>query len=205
MAQHYQGDDLLEQGVMAEFDGKSNPDLFKTALRRFEETSKSMAHLDDLMGELIAIDQKEQLVTEFDMPLRKILKESPPPERVGLEGKRYANVAQRTKSGPPPRALDLAAVMKTQRDDLRTLRRQMDETIEAFRSVLPYAEKGEFAAMMLSGRHGFADKIQQSVDLMGIYGRYYTSTCMATIAATMQAYPAGLEWLKDGERGKDGT
>jgi hypothetical protein len=81
----------------------------------------------------------------------------------------------------------------------------MDETIEAFRSVLPYAEKGEFAAMMLSGRHGFADKIQQSVDLMGIYGRYYTSTCMATIAATMQAYPAGLEWLKDGERGKDGT
>jgi hypothetical protein len=53
--------------------------------------------------------------------------------------------------------------------------------------------------MMLSGRQGFADKIQQSVQLLGVFNRFYTTGCMASIAATMQVYPKGLQWLPHGE------
>lgn len=186
---------------MAEFDGKPNPKLFKDALVRFEESSEAMARLQHLYDQLISIHKKAALVKEFDLPLRQILKDSPPMERVSMEDLRYSNVAKGVRH-PMVRPLppDLLAIMEDQRSNLRVLKRQLDVTIEAFREVIPYAEKGEFASMMLSGRRGFADKIQQSVNLLGVFGRYYTSSCMTTIAATMQAYPAGLKWLKDNER-----
>lgn len=200
MALHYQGDDLLEQGVMAEFDGKPDPKLFVAALKRFEETQQQMTVLDKKLGELITIHKQGKATPEFEVALRKILVQSRGPERVSLMWLRYSNVARQGIAPPPTDVVDLLTTMEAQRADLAVLRRQLADTIQAFQAVIPYAEKGEFATMMLSGRHGFAEKIQQSVDLLGVYGRFYTSKCMATIAATMQAYPAGLSWLKDPER-----
>jgi hypothetical protein len=31
--------------------------------------------------------------------------------------------------------------------------------------------------------------------MMSAYERFYIRACMATIAATMQSYPAGFDWL----------
>jgi hypothetical protein len=197
MAAHYQGDDLLERGVLAELESKPNPDLFRQALAQFEECSRQMAVLDGKLVELIAIHQRGVPDRLFDATTRKILREQTAVERVSLTGSRYSNVARgrRIRSAPQPR--DLLEVMQMQRSDLSLLKKQLDGMIEAFRAVIPLADQHEFAALILSGRHGFADKIQQSVRLIGVYGQFYVRSCSATIDATMQIYPSGLKWLKD--------
>jgi hypothetical protein len=68
--------------------------------------------------------------------------------------------------------------------------------MDAFREVLPVAEKGGFAAMVLSGRAPLPEKIMHSANLMMVYVQFYNRACQATIAADMQVYPKGLEWLK---------
>jgi len=196
MATHYEADDLLEQGVMAELDGHPKPELFHKALEKFEETSSEMKRLDADLGELIAIHKKGKPVAAFEQSLTRVLAQAKGLERVGASG-RYANVGG--GGGPPAQrpVANLLDIMEAQRSDLHVLQKQMDETIATFRSVIPLAEKGRFVPMMLSGRAGFSSKIQQAVSLIGQYGRFYTSSCMATIEATMQAYPAGFAWLPD--------
>lgn len=197
LSAHYEGDSLLEQGVMAELDGKPNPELFSKALSKFEESLDAMNDLDGKLVNLIALSKQSPQNATFQQALGKILVEWKAPERVTLSHARYANVGTSAHAEHWNNPKNLLEIMEAQRKDLDILRTQMKQTIEAFRSVIPLAEKHEFAAMMLSGREGFADKVQQSVDLVGRYGRFYTSSCMTTIAATMQAYPAGLEWIKD--------
>lgn len=110
----------------------------------------------------------------------------------GSHGLRYSNV-------PSPRERrrirNLLEIMEAQRSDLGVLREQLKDTIEAFRAVLPLADKHEFSALMLSGRLGFANKILQQVNLINVFSKFYTRTCLTTIDATMQTYPAGLEWV----------
>ena len=182
---------------MAELDGKPKPELFAQALSKFEESSAAMDDLNVKLGDLIALYKKSKESPDFEHALAKILAEWKPPQRVTLHGVRFANIGGRYSREKQRTPRTLLELMEHQRSDLGMLRAQMKETIEAFRSVIPLAEKHEFAAMMLSGREGFADKIQQSVDLVGLFDRYYTSGCMTTIAATMQVYPSGLEWIKD--------
>jgi len=159
-----------------------------------------MGILDQRLTELRRIHARGVQDKGFADALARILGEAPPIERVQLGGRRYANVAREGQpaASRPPR--DLAEIMEFQQEDLRILKRQLDETIQAFRAVLPFADRHEFAALILSGRQGFSDKIQQSVDLIGTFTRFYTRSCMPTIDATMQIYPAGLGWLRDRQR-----
>jgi hypothetical protein len=186
--------------VLAELEGKPNPKLFREALAQFTLASQQMGELDRLMGELIEIHHQGKPDPTFAEALGKILADARGFERVSLAGRRYANVAQDTTAAPPRNPRDLAEIMAMQQADLRVLKKQLDGTIGAFRAVIPLADRHEFAALILSGRQGFGDKIQQSVDLLGTFGRFYTRSCMTTIDATMQAYPAGLTWLRDSQR-----
>jgi hypothetical protein len=196
---HYRADNLLEQGILAELRGRPQPVLFRQALQEFLRTSAHLQSVDQKMGELIAIHQRGKLNPTFNASLVRILREAPTFERVDLSGRRYSNVAGKTATNlKNPKTL--LEIMESQRVGVRAVKKQLDETIQAFRAVIPLAERHEFAALILSGRHGFADKIQQSVDLMGVLTQYYVRSCMTTIDATMQAYPAGLEWLKDTQR-----
>lgn len=181
---------------MAEFDGRPNADHFARALKRFEDTSVWLEILEQRQEELIKIHRGGRLDGPFNEALAGVLADARPVERVSLRGVRFANVGRDSVENVRAMPSNLEAIMQAQLEDIRLLRQQLHETIESFRNVLPYAERGEFAVMMLSGRHGFADKIQQSVDLLGTFTRFYTRSCMTTIAATMQAYPKGLEWLK---------
>jgi hypothetical protein len=193
---HYEADDLLERGVMAELDGKPEPEHFKTALQRFEESLEAMNALDKSMEELVAIHRRGKSLKVFDVAVSKILRQMDPVERVSLRGLRYSNLPAR-KEDKKRNPRNLLEIMQAQRADLAVLREQLGVTIEAFRAVLPLAEQHEFSAMMLSGRAGFADKILQQVNLINVFSKFYTRTCLTTIDATMQVYPKGLEWLKD--------
>lgn len=195
MGKHYAADDLLEQGVMAELDGKPNPQLFRDAFKLFEETAREMDAMQTKLDDLIAIHKKGESVKVFDESLSKIFADMDPVERVSLQAGRFSNVSRAQKAPTTKQPTNLLEVMEAQRADLMILRKQLTETIDTFRAVIPLAEKKQFVPMMLSGRAGFSSKVQQSVNLLGIYSRSYSRGCMATIEATMQAYPAGLEWL----------
>jgi len=179
---------------MAELDGKPDPDHFKAAFKRFEESLEAMDLLDKKMTELIEIHKRGKSLKVYDLALAKILGQMGSVERVSLTGLRYSNVSSERDKRRPRNLLE---IMEAQRADLAILRDQLKGTIEAFRAVLPLAEKHEFSAMMLSGRLGFANKILQQVNMINVFSKFYTRTCLTTIDATMQTYPAGLEWIKD--------
>ena len=199
LASHYQGDELLERGVLAELKGSPQPGLFKEALRLFEQTATEMARLEKAYGELLALHQQAALDPAFETAVARILKDAGPFERPGLEGSRYSMVARGTPERPPSGSgfRTLIEIVAAQQADLGLVRRQMEETIKAFRDVIPLAEKGQFAPLILSGRWAFADKILQSINLIQVYSRFFTRSCLVTIDATMQIYPAGLAWLKE--------
>lgn len=195
---HYAGDDLLEQGVMAELDGHPNPALFRQALRMFEDVLIESKNVDTRLSELEALHKKNiggQDAT-FAKSLEKIIKTTTF-ERAGLTGLRYSGAGGAPATKPSVVPVDLTTIMAAQREDLGVFTKQLEETIDALRGAIPAAEKGEFAALMLSGRSGFADRILQSVNLLGVFSRFYTRSCLTTIDATMQSYPSGLRWLKD--------
>ena len=196
---HYAADGLLEQGVLAELKGHPDPTKFRDALGKFEKAAKIMAELEQQMTALEKVHEGSKLDPAFEKALSKILAEHPGLERVTRHQRRYSNIAGKGApgAGNKPTAFgdDLGAIMRAHREDLSVLRKQLDETITDFRSVMAVAEKGEFSALMLSGRAGFADKIQESVDLTETFAHFYTRSCMTTIAATMHAYPSSLRWL----------
>ena len=196
---HYAGDDLLEQGVMAELDGHPNPALFRQALRAFEDVLLEAKNVDARLSELEAFHKKniDRQDPAFAKSLEKIVRATTSFERTGLTGLRYSGSGGAPAAKPSIVPLDLTTIMEAQREDLGIFTKQLEETIESLRGAIPAAERGEFAALMLSGRSGFADRILQSVNLLGVFSRFYTRSCLTTIDATMQSYPSGLRWLKD--------
>jgi len=194
---HYRGDDLLEKGVIAELRGRPQAATFRQALAQFQIAAREMAMLDKGLAALEDVHKRGKEDAAFAEALARILADAPALERVSLSGRRYSNVAKQTAAAPGPKPKSLADIMAQQREDLAIVRKQMEETIVAYKAVLPLADKGEFAALILSGRQAFSDKIQQSVDLIGTFSRSYTRGCAATIDATMQIYPKGLGWLRD--------
>jgi hypothetical protein len=202
VAAHYRGDDRLERGVLAELQGKPDPRQFRRALEEFQTTARHLATLDKELAALQEIHKQGKEDPAFAEALTRILRDAPALERVSLSGRRYSNVARDAVKDARPKARSLAELMSQQREDLGIVRKQLDETIVAFRQVLPLADRGEFAALILSGRQGFSDKIQQSVDMIGTFSRSYTRGCSATIDATMQIYPKGLGWLRRSQASK---
>lgn len=192
---HYEADDLMEHGTLAELDRRPNPQLFRDALREYEMASAGLLELRGQLDQLIAIHRGGKPVKLFETTLGRLLQELGPLPAVSIRGQRHSNVAgaEPTQGGKPPRTF--LEVLQAQRDAVEVVRRQLDDTIEALRGVIPLADKGEFTSIVLSGRSGFGDKVQESVDLLGRLTVLHTSTCSATIAATGHVYPVGFEWL----------
>lgn len=195
MATYYNANSYLERAIVSELNGQPNPAMFRAALRSFESMRDQLSILDQKFDELIKIDGSGQQVKTFEDALEKILKEAPPFERLSTRGVRYANIGGGKKQ-PAPQLRSSSDILRAQREDLQTLRKALDEAIAAFREALPLAEKGEFVTVMLSGRNAFGDKMPKFADMVSAYDRFNVRTCMATIDATMQVYPAGFEWLK---------
>jgi hypothetical protein len=195
IATYYKGNSYLEEGIVAELEGKKNPLLFRAALASYESSALQMEVLDQKLGELIAIDKSGEQVKAFVDALNKILSQARPFERLAVTGVRYAN-AGGLKEESKPTLHTSTDILVAQRDDLKILQRALAEAIAGLRDALPLAEKGQFVPVMLSGRNAFADKMPKFTDMISAYERFNIRSCMATIDATMQIYPSGLEWLQ---------
>lgn len=189
----------LEKGVLAEFERS----IRGTALKpyHYQETFHALnalkLKLDVLqikLTELRAIAAEGETTPEFENALNKILSGSTNIARLATTGVRYADVGGKKAQHAP--IVGIAGIIDAQLTDLKVLRGTLDQVVDGLRDALPLTERGEFAKVMLSGRNAFGDKMPQFTDMISAYDRLYVQTCMATIAATMQVYPKGFEWLK---------
>src|SRR5206468_3310285 len=110
---------------------------------------------------------------------------------VSLVNSRFANVSQGNdivvNLGSVGNSFD--EMLANMQADLLILEKEYDETIEAFRAILPAARKGGFAAIVLSGRAPLPEKIMHSIDQTMVYVHFVDRACQASIAADMQVYP----------------
>lgn len=193
----------LEAGVVAEFQSKLDPkqelqpQAFGEALSGLKELHHAMQAYDEGVAALQALDAACDQRTVTDQALARILEEGRPLPRLGRAGVRYADAGGlgTVKATPVRGQTEILAALRA---DLAILRQSLEEVIVELRDSMPLVEKGEFAAVMLSGRHGFGDKMPQFTEMFSAYQRFYVRTVMATIAATMQTFPAGYDWLTEG-------
>lgn len=188
---------LLEMGVLADIQREPSAQILENALAKLKESRKQMDKLYAKIDELRKIEKNNKALPEHNAALDRILKNHPPIERVSLTNSRFANVSQArgvaVNYGPIGSSFDeMLANIQT---DLTILQKEHDQAIEAFEAVLPAAKDGGFAAIVLSGRAPLPEKIMHSVDQMMVFVQSVDRACMATIAADMQVYPKGLEWL----------
>jgi hypothetical protein len=190
----------LEEGVLAEFkyhtgEGKElKPELYRETLFQLQKLDRQFAVLK---SRLIAMDkfvQTMDIAEGFESTLTKILAESTEVRRLSQSSMRYSDVGGKAAKEPDPMN-GIRGIIKAQVEDLDILDTVLADVIVGLRDAMPLAEKGEFAAVMLSGRNMFGDRNPQFTNLFSAYERLYVTSCMATIAATMQVYPTGFEWL----------
>lgn len=190
----------LEEGVLAEFESKINkdnkvrPDLLRQTMTGLESVRAGMTELDQKLSDLESFVSSREVTPVFDSAVAKLIKEERPFERLSDTGVRYAEVSGGLASNS--NISGILDIIKAQRQDLAVLAAKLDEVLEGLRDAIPLAEKGDFARVMLSGRNSFGDKMPQFTDMISAYERLYVRTCMTTIAATMQVYPKGFEWLR---------
>ncbi|MCA1621471.1 MAG: hypothetical protein LC795_19790 [Acidobacteria bacterium] len=195
IATYYKGNSYLEAAILAELNGSPNPELFRAALGSYESSADQMVILEQKLAELIEIDRSGKKIKVYEDALGKILRETPAFERLSMQGVRYSNVGGVKRPEAIP-LRNLTEILVAQRDDLKILRGAFREAIESLREAIPIAEKGQFVPVMLSGRNAFGDKMPKFTDMISAYERFNIRSCMATIDATMQVYPAGFEWLR---------
>lgn len=198
----------LEKGVLAEFENRAGMD---TALRPelFRETLFHLNKLNEqfliLRSRLVAMEKfvgQMEIADGFDETLTKILAEDTSIIRLSQVAARYSDVgggeaAYRKKATNPKSIVGIRGIIHAQMEDLDILIKVLRDVKKGLRDAIPLAEKGEFAKVMLSGRNMFGDRNPQFTDLFNAYERLYVQSCMATIAATMQVYPNGFEWLEE--------
>ncbi len=188
----------LEKGVLAEFERAINgaplkPYHYRETLHALTALQVKLEVLHIALGQLRELSADGTTTPEFDAALSKLLAEGPRVNRLSTAGVRYADSAGREQPTMP--IVGITGVIDAQITDLRILRSVLDQVVVGLRDALPLADRGEFARVMLSGRNAFGDKMPQLTDMVSAYDRLYVQTCMATIAATMQVYPKGFEWL----------
>lgn len=184
-------------GVLADIKSEPAGELLQNALTSLKQSRKIMDELYAKFGDMRKIEQNNKALPEHTAALGRILKAFPPIERVSLVNSRFANVSQASgvviNYGPVGNTFD--EMLANMQSDLLVLEKEYDQTIEAFEAVLPAASKGGFAAIVLSGRAPLPEKIMHSIDQTFVYVRSVDVACQASIAADMQVYPKGLEWL----------
>jgi hypothetical protein len=191
---------LMEKGNLAEFRGKVDPASFRQSHEHMVRSLKAMdAALADYTV-LIETLERDPGLPIFTKTVQQLLAESGPWERISRRsGTRYSDLGVALPHGgkdAPEVFKDLASVMKAQREDLNALRHLTAEVIKRFQDVLPLTEKRQFVRAMLSGRWAFGDKYEEMVEARSTFSHFYTRSCMVSIQAVMQIYPAGFAFLQ---------
>jgi hypothetical protein len=190
----------LENGILAEFDSKLDKtkglqvDQYRTALSGYVQMRASMENLDGAIQGLSAVNAKCERIDIFDKTLDRNLSEAGNFLRLSRTGVRFADAAGvPAEKISPMHSID--DILYAWRSDLTILETTLDQVIAAMKDAMPLAERGEFAAVMLSGRNAFGEKMPQFTDMFSAYQRLYVTAVLATITTTMQVYPNGYQWL----------
>ncbi|MBI2884129.1 MAG: hypothetical protein HYY11_09560 [Candidatus Methylomirabilis oxyfera] len=191
---------LMERGNLAEFRGKTDPASFRQAYQHMVRSLKAMDTALKDYDALVEFLDKDPGLPIFTKTLERLLAEAGPMERITRRpGARYSDlgvsVPGHAKSSPEI-FKDLASVLRAQQEDLKALRQLTEETNRRFQDVLPLTEKGEFVRSMLSGRWAFGDRYEEMVEARSTFSHFYTRSCMVSIQAVMQVYPAGFSFLE---------
>ncbi|UWQ46866.1 hypothetical protein [Leisingera aquaemixtae] len=192
----------LENGILAEFDSKVDPskslnvEQYEKALAGYIELRALMDDLDEAIYVLQEADKKCGGTKSFNMAVERNLKDATDFHRLSTSGVRFSDAAGLSEANIAPMK-SISDILSAWRVDLAILASTLDEVIVAMQDAMPLAEKGEFAAVMLSGRNAFGDKMPQFTDMLSAYQRFYVEAVLITINSTMQVYPDGLEWLTE--------
>ncbi len=192
----------LEEGVLAEFESKLDkanqlkPYEFRYALQGYVSMRNVLVELDESIGRLQNVDVKCEKVAKHEAALARLLADGRAIPRLSLRGVRYADAGGLVSEGIA-KIDGTTSILAAWRTDLKVLIQGLDEVIAALRDAIPLAEKGDFAAVMLSGRNAFGDKMPRFTDMFSAFDRMYVMTVMATIQTTMEVYPAGYNWLTE--------
>lgn len=194
---------MLETGILAEMDGKPNPELFIKALKAYEQMDEGIVKLIAVQKQLISIDKEQRsnlskdnkVRGEYDLALSNILKEMGKVERLSKHGTRYTTIAGLDKT-ENNQLVSMPQILEAQLEDMLILDRMSSVAVDSLRGAIPLAERSEFVDVMLSGRNAFGDIMPQFTDMISAFDRFYVRSCMSTIAATMQTYPLGWKWLQ---------
>ena len=192
-----EADHWLEQGVLADLKGQDAIPILERALRRLRDSREEMDRAYQQIGRLIDIERDNRALPEHEEALERILRSYPPIERVSLTNTRFANIGAGTgvAINYGPIGANFMQLLENLQSDLKILQVETDRTIEAFANVLPVARQGGFAAIVLSGRAPLPERVMHSVDQTMVYVQFHNRACMVAIAADMQVYPKGLEWI----------
>ena len=198
-----EGGRLLETGVLTDMLNENSYPILEKALQKVKQSRASMDKLNDQIGKMIRIEESNKALPEHDIALGRILKNHPPIERVSLTQSRYANVsaAAGVAMNYGPIGSNFRELLGNLQTDLKILQGVTDQAIDSFNAMLPNARTGGFASIVLSGRAPMPERIMHSADQLMVYLQFHNRACMTAIAADMQVYPKGLEWLpKPGSR-----
>ncbi len=193
----YQSGDYLEQAVLAELEGGADIALLKKSLRISEESSHHLSSFIKTVDKMGSLAESAKVVPEFDEALIRILRDHSPVRRVDLKSSRFSNVANGKPIEPPSDDIgnNLFELLANIQEDAEKVRKQTDEMNAEFRKVISMVENGGFAALVLSGRSKFPELVMQNAQVLSDFKAYYDAACLTTIAATMNSYPMGLDWL----------
>jgi hypothetical protein len=193
-----EADHWLEQGVLADLKGEDGIPILEKALAKLKESRGEMDRAYAQLGQMIEIERANKALAEHDTAIERILRAHPPLERVSLTNTRFANIGAGTgvAINYGPIGANFRQLLDNLQSDLKILQAVTDRTIEAFGTVLPMARRGGFASIVLSGRAPLPERVMHSVDQTMVYVQFHNRACMTAIAADMQVYPKGLEWIR---------
>jgi hypothetical protein len=190
----------LENGILAEFDSKIDRtkslqiDEYRKALTGYTQMRSAMNGLDQAIQVLQGVDAKCEKVENFVETLKRNLTGSTAFPRLSTTGVRFSDAAGLPSEQISP-MYSIADILQAWKNDLGVMEKTLDEVIGAMKDAMPLAERGEFAAVMLSGRNAFGEKMPQFTNMFSAYQRLYVTAVLSTITTTMQVYPSGFEWL----------
>ena len=194
-----EADHWLEQGVLADLKGEDAIPKLETALQKLKDSRAEMDRAYEQIGKLVEIERNNKALPEHDAAVERILRSYPPIERVSLTNSRFANIG--SGNGVAINYGSIGAnflqLLENLGSDLKILQQETDRTIDAFSNVLPIARQGGFASIVLSGRAPLPERVMHSVDQTMVYVQFHNRGCMAAIAADMQVYPKGLDWIRE--------
>jgi hypothetical protein len=193
-----EADHWLEQGVLADLKGQDGIPILEKALAKLKESRAEMDRAYAQLGKMMDIERENKALPEHDTAIDRILRAHPPLERVSLTNTRFANIGAGTgvAINYGPIGANFRQLLENLQSDLKILQTVTDRTIDAFGAVLPMARRGGFASIVLSGRAPLPERVMHSVDQAMVYVQFHNRACMTAIAADMQVYPKGLEWIR---------